>query len=204
MEPSPPRFAARPSTAFSGARRVASGPLLEVGLAAKAARDLDPAATILVFDDLSGGIVDLDFRGEPAEVAARIAQRSGEPVGPDELAREDGASPGRGRPKLGVVAREVTLLPRHWEWLAAEPGGASATLRRLVEDARRDPGGKRRARAMRDAAYRFLSALAGDFAGFEEATRSLFADDRGRFEAQTRDWPGDVRDYAKRLAWGGE
>ena len=109
---------------------------------------------------------------------------------------------GRGRPKLGVVAREVTLLPRHWEWLAAQPGSASVTLRRLVEDARKSGGAKQRARAARDAAYAFMHALAGDFPGFEEAIRALYADDRTRFENQVTDWPADVRDYAIRLAFG--
>jgi hypothetical protein len=206
-----PLFSAKPATAFSGVRRLASGPLNEVALAAKAARDEDPAAAILIFDDQSGRVVDVDLRGDAADVAARLAERSGELI--RSLGRErealadrtaNGAeTAGRGRPKLGVVAREVTLLPRHWEWLAAQPGGASATLRRLVEDARRDPGGARKARAARDAAYSFLSALAGDFIGFEEAARALFADDRERFDAHARTWPGDVRDYAKRLAWGG-
>ena len=122
-----------------------------------------------------------------------------EPDGAEPDAAEDGAR-GRGRPKLGVVAREITLLPRHWDWLAAQPGGASATLRRLVENAKRDGGAEGRRRAAREAAYRFLSAVAGNLPGYEEALRALFAGDAARFETQMADWPKDVRAYALRLA----
>ena len=101
---------------------------------------------------------------------------------------------------LGVVAREVTLLPRHWEWLAHQPGGASVALRKLVEAARRDPGGKDRVRQAREAAYRFMSALAGNEAGFEEAARALFAGRRVDFETHVGRWPKDVREHAVRLA----
>jgi hypothetical protein len=107
---------------------------------------------------------------------------------------------GPGRPKLGVVAREVTLLPRHWEWLGRQPGGASVALRKLVEDARRANGGKDRIREAREAAYRFMSAMAGNEPGFEEATRALFAGARGAFEANVAGWPHDVKAHARRLA----
>jgi hypothetical protein len=106
---------------------------------------------------------------------------------------------GRGRPKLGVVAREVTLLPRHWDWLARQPGGASVTLRRLVEDASRSP--KERARAAANAAYNFLHAIAGDRPAYEEALRALFAHDRAKFEAHIASWPADIRRHALRLAY---
>jgi uncharacterized protein len=108
---------------------------------------------------------------------------------------------GRGRPKLGVVAREVTLLPRHWEWLNAQPGGASVALRKLVDDARRTSGDRDRERAARDAAYHFMSAMAGNLAHFEEASRALFADDRRRFVEQIASWPTDIREHAVNLAY---
>src|SRR5216683_1331922 len=108
---------------------------------------------------------------------------------------------GRGRPKLGVVAREVTLLPRHWEWLGAQPGGASVALRKLVEEARRASGDRDRGRAARDAAYHFMSVMAGNLPGFEEASRALFADDRRRFAELIAGWPGDIRDHVVRLAF---
>jgi hypothetical protein len=105
-----------------------------------------------------------------------------------------------GRPKLGVVAREVTLLPRHWEWLNRQPGGASVALRKLVEDARRVNEGRDGVRRAQEVAYRFMSTIAGDLPGFEEATRALFARDRSRFGENTLSWPADVREHASKLA----
>jgi len=107
-------------------------------------------------------------------------------------------SRGPGRPKLGVTAREVTLLPRHWEWLAAQPGGASVALRKLVETASRDPKAERA--AARDAAYRFASAMGGDEAGFEEAMRALYAGKRKKFHRQLESWPPDVREHLEKMA----
>ena len=190
-------------TAFLGARRLASGALIDVALAVKARQTEEAGEPILVFDDGSGIVVDLDLRGTEADVAARLAQpreaedgatcvQSGSDAG--RLART------RGRPKLGVVAREVTLLPRQWDWLASQPGGASQALRRLVDQARRTDGGKTRRRAAREAAYRFLSAMAGDLAGFEEAIRALFAGDAEGFADRMRAWPPDIQDHALRLA----
>lgn len=175
----------RLASAFDGDIGFARGRLAEVALAVKARIDSDPTAQPLVFDDASGAVIDLDLRGDADAIVARLA--------PPEPPR------GRGRPKLGVVAREVTLLPRQWDWLAGQPGGASATLRRLVDDARR--AGAADPRAARDAAYRFMSALAGDRPGFEEASRALFAGDRTRFTAQAAAWPADIRAHVERLAW---
>lgn len=186
-------------TAFQHDVRIATGPLSEIALMVKVAIEADPAAAILVFDDATGRVVDLDLRGTDAEVAARLAA----PAQASTTAGATGAPPterGRGRPKLGVVAREVTLLPRHWEWLAAQPGGASQALRRLVEDARRNDGGRSRARRAQETAYAFISAMAGDRAGFEEASRALFAGDATRFAEHSRSWPTDIRAHAERLA----
>jgi hypothetical protein len=96
------------------------------------------------------------------------------------------------------VAREVTLLPRHWEWLAQQPGGASAALRRLVEDARRTHAGRDSWRQAKERAYRFMSAIAGGFAGFEDASRALFAQDADAFARCIAAWPPDVQAH---LAW---
>jgi hypothetical protein len=186
-----PHNPAQLCTAFRGHALLAAGPLIEVALAVKAALDQGPAETVLMFDDATGGLVDIDLRGGRAEIEAWLAEAG---AGPAETERR-----GRGRPKLGVVAREVTLLPRHWEWLEAQPGGASVTLRRLVEAARR--GADRSGRGAREAAYRFMSALAGDLPGFEEASRALFAGDRPRLEAEIAAWPADLRDYALALAF---
>lgn len=173
------------ATAFEQGRRLAHGELGQVALALRAQLAADPTAQPLVFDDTTGAVIDLDLRGSDADVLARYAT--------EPPAR------GRGRPKLGVVAREVTLLPRQWDWLARQPGGASATLRRLIDAARRDaPPDPRPAR---EAAYRFMAAIAGDLPGFEEAARALFAGDRERFRLHAAPWPGDLRQHAEALGW---
>ncbi|HEX6860330.1 MAG TPA: DUF2239 family protein [Caulobacteraceae bacterium] len=169
----------RTATAFEGARQIASGPIAEVAVAVR------HAGQVLVFDDATGGVIDLDLRGSAEEIAARYT--------PVEEPR------GRGRPKLGVTAREVTLLPRHWDWLAAQRGGASAALRRLVDEARKADDGAERARRARERAYRFMSAMAGDLPGFEEASRALFAGDAQRLTAQMAAWPRDICAYVARL-----
>jgi len=172
-------------TAFQGLRKTALGTLPQVAVFLK-----DTAqGGYLVFDDATGRQVDLDTHGTTDEISARYSE-------------EASAEPrGRGRPRLGVVAREVTLLPRHWDWLNSQPGGASVALRKLVEQARRTSGDRDRVRAAQEAAYRFMSAIAGNLPGFEEAARALFAYDRRRFGELIAGWPEDVRDYAIRLAF---
>jgi uncharacterized protein len=192
-------------TAFEGPRRLLSGPLVEVVLAVKAAADRGGSEPILVFDDATGRVRDFDLRGTKADVVRRLSKT--EPASPAmaEEAPASSAEPrGRGRPRLGVIGREVTLLPRHWEWLAAQPGGASVALRRLVDEARRSGGEAHRQRTAREAAYRFMSTMAGNFAGFEEASRALFAGDRARFEKQMAKWPKDLRQHILRLAYESE
>jgi hypothetical protein len=184
-------------TAFIGQRRLAAGPVAEVALAVKRAeaRASDP---ILIFSDGTGRAIDFDLRGDEREVIARLANLV--PPESDQPAESPSEPRGRGRPKLGVVAREVTLLPRHWEWLNAQPGGASVALRKLVDDARRASGDRDRERQARDAAYHFMSAMAGNLPHFEEASRALFADDRRHFVAEIADWPVDIRDHVVKLA----
>lgn len=196
---------ALPHTAFEGHRLLARGALAEVALAVKQAQAAPDRGAILVFDDLTGRQVDLDLRGDDADIRKRYqAPPDATPAPADAADTADtaGAAPrGRGRPKLGVVPREVTLLPRHWDWLAAQPGGASVALRRLVEQARRDNEARDRQRQRQEAAYHFMSSMAGDLAGFEEATRALYAGDRAAFTRQVAAWPADVREYALALAW---
>ncbi len=165
--------------AFVGGARIAEGALADVATVAKRAQDEDPWAPIIAFDRETGEVADLDLRGAEQDVAARYA-------------RADKPAAGRGRPKLGVVAREVTLLPRHWDWLARQPGGASVTLRRLLDAARKSDSAANGARA--EAAYRFLSSVAGDLPGFEEAARVLFAGDRNALAARLAPWPPDIGD----------
>lgn len=205
-------------TVFDGARRIFAGALREAAAAVRRAQLDGAAGPLLVFDDATGRVIDVDTRGTADEVAARYSPAPPTDGGSVIPAAENGSTASkaetgsatrgaepaprrRGRPSLGVVAREVTLLPRHWEWLATQPGGASVAIRKLVEDARRTSAAADQRRAARDAAYRFLSAMGGDLPGFEEAARALFADDAARFAALISAWPADVRDYVQNLAF---
>lgn len=180
-------------TAFDDARLLATGAPLDVATAVKRLVDDGSHGSILIFDDATGRQIDLDLRGSVQEVVGRLpAEATNDRVGE--------APRGPGRPKLGVVGREVTLLPRHWEWLSSQPGGASVALRKLVEDARKTNRDADRVRQSQEAAYRFMTSLAGDLTGYEEATRALYAGDAARFEAHMASWPTDVRTYATQLA----
>lgn len=176
-------------TAFAGERLLVSGSPLEAASSIKAALKRGEPETILAFDDRTGRQVDFDLRGSDEEIAARLSPQP-----------EITEGTRRGRPKLGVVAREVTLLPRHWEWLAEQPGGASVTLRKLVDAARQSVGPQGSMRQAQEAADRFMSVMLGNQPGYEEASRALYAGDKSRFTALTEQWPHDLRDYARRLA----
>ena len=183
-------------TAFAGDRLLACGAYADI---AQALASLDEQEQpVLVFDDATGAPVDAPPRPEHAALLARM--------GVDEAGASDPANsraaprPSPGRPRLGVVAREVTLLPRHWAWLAAQPGGASVALRALVDAARRVSAGDDARRAAQEAGYRFLQAMGGDLPGCEEAVRALFAGDFRRFEDGIAAWPDDIRDHAALLA----
>jgi len=183
-------------TAFLGSQQVATGSHVEVALAVRVLSKRRPHATVLIFDDESGRQIDFDLRGSEADVTERLT-RSGH----DDLDHNEPAKARQpGRPKLGVVAREVTLLPRHWDWLTSQPGGASAALRRLVEAARSANADADMARRSREAADRFMMAMAGNLPGYEEAARALYAGARERFWKMTQAWPADVAAHARRLA----
>lgn len=170
-------------SAFQGNRKIASGTPAEVALTLK--RLDDNGEAVLIFDDATGRQIEFDLRGTDAEILARLD--NSEPRKP-------------GRPKLGVTAREVTLLPRHWDWLAAQPGGASVTLRKLVDAARTANGGREAKRQAQEAADRFMLAMAGNQPHYEEVTRALYGGNYQRFAELTEDWPRDIRDHVRALA----
>jgi hypothetical protein len=184
--------------AFEGSRCIAKGDILDVVQVVKSHIDADENASILIFDEATARIVEVDFRGGMADVRERLevrTKRAGEPV---KSVEPETRKPGR--PKLGVVSREITLLPRHWEWLGSQPGGASVTLRKLVEEARKRNSGKDRIRKAQEIAYRFMNAIAGDLPGYEEALRALYAGDSVRFEEYVGAWPEDIRDHTLTFA----
>lgn len=178
-------------TAFHGRKRLASGASIDVALAVKALLTVHPGADVLIFDDETGRQVDFNLSGSDAEVAARLS--GGEPA-------KASAKRAPGRPKLGVVAREVTLLPRHWDWLNEQPGGASATLRKLVDAARTADAPRERLRRAQAATDRFMMAMLGDQPGYEEAARALYAGDAKRFQSRIGGWPADLKAHVERLA----
>ena len=215
VSPPAPRPAVGPDpsfTAFAATDLLRCGRLEDVAIAVRRALDAAPATPVLTFDDASGRVVDLDLRGSDDDIRAWargwLAANTANPdaAGADETeAIASAANPveamrSRGRPRLGVVAREVTLLPRHWDWLGAQPGGASVALRRLVEAARREHAVRDQRREHQERAFRFLGAMAGDMPDFEAATRALFADDAPGFARASAGWPADVRAYALMLA----
>jgi hypothetical protein len=183
----------RTYTAFAGSRRIAAGDLRTTLLRTREHFERDPEARLLVFDDHDGSQLEFDLRGTPEQVLARLTGDAR--FTPDE---QPAPRSGPGRPRLGVVCREVSLLPRHWEWLAQQPGGSSVALRKLVDEARRRGQGKHLARTIRDGASKFMWAMAGDLPNFEEASRALFAGDAARLSELMRHWPPDVRDHVER------
>jgi hypothetical protein len=184
-------------TAFLESQLVASGTLSEVATALCSRLKKRPNVMPLVFDDGTGRQVELDLRGTCAEVAARYTDKS--PT-PSLASSEEGPlSKGRGRPRLGVVAREVTLLPEHWDWLASQPGGASVALRKLVHEARQANAERDQQRRIHECTYNVMGALAGNLPGFEEASRALFAGELDRLAELATDWPMDIASYMKRL-----
>jgi uncharacterized protein len=187
-------------TAFVGAERIASGAPQGVAVAAKTRLDALEPRPVLIFDDATADVVEIDLRGTADDVLRRLPVDRPHTQASDPAAGDGARSRGPGRPKLGVVGREVTLLPRHWDWLAGQPGGASVALRRLVEQARRAGAASDRVRHAQLAAFKFMSVVAGNEPGYEEAIRALFACDVARFDAHSASWAPDVRDYARRLA----
>ena len=183
--------------AFDRSEKIASGAPADVAIAVRTRLDSDADALVLVFDRYNSEPIEIDLRGTEAELVARLPVSSTEvePIEPN-------TPPLRsvGRPKLGVTAREVTLLPRHWDWLAKQPGGASVALRKLVEHALRTTVEVNEQRQVRESTYRFINAIAGNEVGHEEAVRALFSGDLEMFAGLMAAWPQDVREHALRLA----
>ena len=181
-------------TAFEGLKIRFQGSLGEVVIQVKKRLGKSEHSPVLIISDLTGKVMDFNFHGTLKDVQKRLEVF----VSQAEEGPKDAGGPGR--PKLGVISREVSLLPRHWEWLASQSGGASAALRKLVEDAKRqalDSGSIKEAQAR---TYKFMSVIAGDLQGYEEALRALYRRDGKKFQTQIEAWPSDVQKYIKSLA----
>lgn len=180
----------RPCTAFADNKKIAAGNVLEVALKVQKHLKENKKSQVHVFDDSTSAPIELDLRGTPDDLKERFRRI------------EEGAEKktGPGRPKLGVVSKEVTLLPQHWEWLSLQPGGASVTLRKLIEEAKKKNVAQDQIRQAQDATYKFMNALAGNLENFEDALRALYAKDAKGFEVLIAEWPKDVREHAKGLS----
>ncbi len=178
-------------TAFRDAKMVASGKMVDVALVAKQHIDKNPKVPVLIFDDRTGQQIEFDYRGTEEKFLMRLKALA---------APEADVKTGPGRPKLGVVSREIGLLPRHWDWLAKQPEGASAVLRKLVEEAQKKNATKDELRTAQEAAYRFMTIMTGDLPDFEEALRAFYAKDKSKFSKLMGAWPKDVREHVMKLA----
>lgn len=185
-------------TAFAGSERIAFGALPEVVSKCKRRLDKGEERRIAVYDDAGGEVIDIDYRGDEADVLERLARH---PMLTEQEKRQlsTGKPRGRGRPKLGVLSREISLLPKHWEWLAEQPGGASPTLRKLVHAAMLAAGGEQSVKKSLDALHKFMWDMAGNLGeemkDFEEATRAFYAKDWDEFTQYADSWPKDIRAY---------
>ncbi|HRO66836.1 MAG TPA: DUF2239 family protein [Pseudobdellovibrionaceae bacterium] len=181
----------RQYTAFASGKRIASGEVLDVAVKVKKFLKKESGNSVLIFDDLTGDQVEIDFRGDVENVRRRLE---------DFLRFQQGKKVGPGRPRLGVTAKEITLLPEHWEWLAIQPGGASVTLRRLVEEAKKKNVSRDRIRQAQDRTYKFMTTMAGDLPDYEEALRALYGGDVKSFKDRVSAWPKDIQEHAWYLA----
>ncbi len=179
-------------SAFSGHKLLVRGPLDKVVLSIKKKLKEEPRSSILAFSDSTGKQMDFDLQGSEKEVLQRLEVfvTKDQPI----------VTSGPGRPKLGVVSREISLLPRHWEWLSTQSGGASVTLRRLVDEARKNASGKELIKLSQERTYKFMTAIAGDLPQYEEALRALFSKDKKKFESHVYGWPKDLISYIKILS----
>lgn len=178
-------------TAFEGNKMIAQGPLSEVVLKIKKRLGKEENNSILIFSDSTGKTMDFNFQGSEKDIQKRLEVFVSEDKAPEIS--------GPGRPRLGVISREVSLLPRHWEWLASQSGGASATLRKLVDEAKKKSAEGHSFKQAQERTYKFMSVMAGDLQGYEEALRALYKKDQEKFLAQTEDWPHDVKAHLKML-----
>jgi len=192
-----------PYTAFADNQEIASGDLREVARQTKLTMNRNAKASILIFDNATSQQVEIDFCGTIKQILSRIPEAQTEEAADTTLAAR-----GPGRPKLGVVSREVSLLPRHWDWLNTQRGGASVTLRRLVEEAKRANAATDQTRQALESIDRFMRVMAGNLPGYEEAARWLYRKDRQTFEQIIAAWPTDVRKHlqqlADRISWNAE
>jgi hypothetical protein len=182
-------------TAFNNTDLFHQGDLSEVVLKIKDHIGKAENTTITVFSDATGKTIDFNFQGTKKDVQKRL----------DVFVSESSLTntiTGPGRPKLGVISREISLLPTHWEWLSTQPGGASAILRRLVDEARKKSLNTPSIKSIQEKTHRFISAIAGDLEGYEEVLRAMYRKDEDQFLIHMSSWPNDLKTHALFLSKG--
>lgn len=179
-------------TAFEGPDRLFKGNLQDVVLKTKRRLGRAENSSILIFSDATGRTIEFNFHGSEKDVSRRLEMYV------DQAGNKPSSGPGR--PRLGVISREISLLPRHWEWLATQSGGASAAIRRLIEEAKKKSAARGSIKQLQERAYQFMTVIAGDLAGYEEALRALYRADRKHFLLKIQDWPCDIKNYLMELA----
>jgi hypothetical protein len=184
-------------TAFENHQRIAQGTLIEIATAIKKRLGKASHGDAILFSDATGKVMEINFQGNLKTVLQRLAVFQTDTKNPETKNVE--TQPGPGRPKLGVVSREISLLPNQWEWLASQPGGASPVLRRLVDEARRKANTEPTPAQLQEKAYRFLSVIAGDLPLYEEALRALYQSDQKKFITAMKSWPEAISSYALAL-----
>ncbi|MBN21814.1 MAG: hypothetical protein CL678_11090 [Bdellovibrionaceae bacterium] len=178
-------------SAFDDKTLLVQGELDDVVIHIKKHLGKSENSSILIFSDSTGATIDFNFQGTKQDVLKRLDMfRS---------PKQKSIPSGPGRPRLGVISREISLLPRHWEWLATQSGGASATLRRLVEEAQKKSSQQVSTKQIQERVYKVMSVLAGDLQGYEEALRALYKKDRKTFFSQIEIWPKDIKKYLKKI-----
>lgn len=182
-------------TAFEDHKILSQGSLEDVVLKVKKRLEKSPESQIVIYSDITGKSMDFNFQGSEKEVLKRL-----EIYTTPETDNQGSASTGPGRPKLGVISREVSLLPKHWEWLATQSGGASNTLRKLVEESMKKTSGTLTVKTAQERTYKFMSVEAGDLENYEEALRALYRKDKERFTSEIKAWPRDVQKHIFELA----
>lgn len=181
----------RQYTAFANIKKVAQGNILDVALKVKKILKTDAKTQVLIFDSITSQQIEIDFRGTSENLARRLDAL----VGKTAPTSEEEKKIGPGRPRLGVISKEITLLPNHWEWLSSQPGGASVTLRRLVEEAKKKNYGKDLIRQAQESGYKFMTTMAGDLPNYEDALRALYSGEKKKFEKLIFAWPKDIKEH---------
>lgn len=164
-------------TAFRGDTRIITDSLFNVALALQKQSEMN----VLVFNDQTGQQIDLDLSGSEDDLKQRYTEV--------EYVKKVG------RPKLGVISREITLQQKHWNWLDQQSSSASAVIRKLIDKELNDPSSESNIMLAKQAIDHFMLAMLGNMPNYEEATRALYQGNKSHFLALIHNYPKDLKVY---------